>query len=90
MSTSTSSGPLDQPVTLHVWKEKYRHADEQSPSDTFRRVVAGVYAKDDPAHAEEALAALEARDAGRLSEVLGRHLKKAWERVSETLEGSSR
>ena len=39
---------------------------------------------------EEMVAALEARDAGRLSEVLGRHLKKAWERVSETLEGSSR
>ncbi|MFB9791833.1 GntR family transcriptional regulator [Shinella granuli] len=39
---------------------------------------------------EEMVAALEARDADRLSEVLGRHLKKAWERVSETLEGAGR
>ncbi|TCU57508.1 ribonucleoside-diphosphate reductase class II [Novosphingobium sp. PhB57] len=77
----TSSGPLDQPVTLHVWKEKYRHADEQSPSDTFRRVVAGVYARDDAAHAAEALAALEARDwvpGGRIFAGAGTGKRVTW------------
>ena len=34
---------------------------------------------------EEMMTALEARDADRLSEVLGRHLYKAWERVSGSL-----
>ncbi len=34
---------------------------------------------------EEMIEALEARDATRLSEVLGRHLTKAWERVRDTL-----
>lgn len=36
---------------------------------------------------EEMVSALEARDADRLSEILGRHLRMAWERVSETFEG---
>ncbi|RQP15679.1 MAG: GntR family transcriptional regulator, partial [Brucella intermedia] len=31
------------------------------------------------------ITALEARDAERLSEVLGRHLAKAWERVRDTM-----
>ncbi len=34
---------------------------------------------------EEMIVALEARDADRLSEVLGRHLAKAWERVREAV-----
>jgi DNA-binding GntR family transcriptional regulator len=34
---------------------------------------------------EEMISALEARDKGRLSEVLGRHLMNAWERVREGL-----
>ncbi len=31
------------------------------------------------------ITALEARNAERLSEVLGRHLTKAWERVRDTM-----
>ncbi|MEY9625878.1 GntR family transcriptional regulator [Sinorhizobium fredii] len=34
---------------------------------------------------EEMIAALEARDQARLSEVLGRHLTKAWERVRDSV-----
>ena len=34
---------------------------------------------------EEMIAALEARNAERLSEVLGRHLTKAWERVRDSM-----
>ena len=34
---------------------------------------------------EEMITALEARNAERLSEVLGRHLTKAWERVRDTM-----
>ncbi|WP_443478622.1 adenosylcobalamin-dependent ribonucleoside-diphosphate reductase [Novosphingobium aerophilum] len=93
MSISNSPGPLDQPVTLHVWKEKYRHADEQSPSDTFRRVVAGVYAKDDGAHAAQALAALEARDwvpGGRIFAGAGTGKRVTWINcfVSPTIQDS--
>ena len=33
----------------------------------------------------EMIEALEARDATRLSEVLGRHLTKAWERVRDSM-----
>lgn len=93
MPAPISSGPLDQPVTLHVWKEKYRHADEQSPSDTFRRVVVGVYAKDDPAHAAQALAALEARDwvpGGRIFAGAGTGKRVTWINcfVSPTIQDS--
>ncbi|AUX79676.1 MULTISPECIES: GntR family transcriptional regulator [Sinorhizobium] len=34
---------------------------------------------------EEMIATLEARDKGKLSEVLGRHLTKAWERVRDSV-----
>ena len=34
---------------------------------------------------EEMIVALEARDAAKLSEVLGRHLRKAWDRVRDSL-----
>nr|WP_247876740.1 FCD domain-containing protein [Ochrobactrum sp. CM-21-5] len=34
---------------------------------------------------EEWITALESRDTARLSEVLGRHLTKAWERVRDAI-----
>lgn len=78
---SPTAGPLEQPVTVHIWREKYRHGTEATPSDTFRRVVAGVYAKDHPDHAAEALAALEARDwvpGGRIFAGAGTDKRVTW------------
>nr|WP_199743322.1 adenosylcobalamin-dependent ribonucleoside-diphosphate reductase [Sphingomonas ginsenosidivorax] len=85
-------GPLDQPVTVHIWREKYRHADEASPSATFKRVVDGVYAQDAD-HASKGLAALEARDwvpGGRIFAGAGTNKRVTWINcfVSPTIQDS--
>ncbi|AXB78462.1 adenosylcobalamin-dependent ribonucleoside-diphosphate reductase [Novosphingobium sp. P6W] len=92
MTGIDSQGPLDQPVTVHIWREKYRHGDEATPSDTFRRVIAGVYARD-MQHAAEALAALEARDwvpGGRIFAGAGTAKRVTWINcfVSPTIQDS--
>ena len=38
---------------------------------------------------QDMIKALEARDAQRMSDVLGRHLTQAWIRVRDNLEGAS-
>ncbi|RZL29030.1 MAG: adenosylcobalamin-dependent ribonucleoside-diphosphate reductase [Sphingomonas sp.] len=86
-------GPLDQPVTVHIWREKYRHGNETMPSDTFARVVGGVYANDDTKQAAEALAALEARDwvpGGRIFAGAGTAKRVTWINcfVSPTIQDS--
>jgi ribonucleoside-diphosphate reductase alpha chain len=35
-----------QPIVHDIWKEKYRHGEEASINDTFKRMVEGVYALD--------------------------------------------
>jgi ribonucleoside-diphosphate reductase alpha chain len=78
---NAAPGPLGQPVTVHIWKEKYRHEDEATPSETFRRVIDGVYALDTPAEAEHALEALEARDwvpGGRIFAGAGTGKRVTW------------
>ncbi|MBE2992517.1 adenosylcobalamin-dependent ribonucleoside-diphosphate reductase [Sphingomonas sp. CFBP 13603] len=86
-------GPLDQPVTVHIWREKYRHGSEATPSETFARVVGGVYANDDAAQAAKALAALEARDwvpGGRIFAGAGTTKRVTWINcfVSPTIQDS--
>ncbi|SEN32085.1 ribonucleoside-diphosphate reductase class II [Sphingomonas gellani] len=82
--TDTATGPLAQPITTHIWREKYRHADEASVSETFRRVVAGVYANDSAEERDRALAALaalEARDwvpGGRIFAGAGTGKRVTW------------
>lgn len=93
MTEEERGGPLEQPVTLHVWKEKYRQPGEDSPSDTFRRVVEGVYAHDEPEEAARALAALEARDwvpGGRIFAGAGTGKRVTWINcfVSPTIQDS--
>ncbi|TXC68067.1 adenosylcobalamin-dependent ribonucleoside-diphosphate reductase [Sphingomonas ginsenosidivorax] len=83
---------MDQPVTVHIWREKYRHADEASPSATFKRVVDGVYAQDAD-HASKGLAALEARDwvpGGRIFAGAGTNKRVTWINcfVSPTIQDS--
>lgn len=90
--TNTHAGPLDQPVTVHIWREKYRHGNEATPSATFARVVDGVYAKD-AAHAASGLAALEARDwvpGGRIFAGAGTGKRVTWINcfVSPTIQDS--
>jgi ribonucleoside-diphosphate reductase alpha chain len=90
--TNTHAGPLDQPVTVHIWREKYRHGNEATPSATFARVVDGVYAKD-AAHAATGLAALEARDwvpGGRIFAGAGTGKRVTWINcfVSPTIQDS--
>lgn len=92
MTDNITTGPLDQPVTTHIWREKYRHGDEATPSDTFARVIAGVYAHD-PDHAAEALAALERRDwvpGGRIFAGAGTGKRVTWINcfVSPTIQDS--
>jgi ribonucleoside-diphosphate reductase alpha chain len=89
---SAQLGPLDQPVTVHIWREKYRHGDEATPSATFARVVSGVYAVDGE-HAAGALAALEARDwvpGGRIFAGAGTGKRVTWINcfVSPTIQDS--
>ena len=93
MTFDTAMGPLDQPVTVHIWREKYRHGNETTPSDTFARVVGGVYANDDTKQAAEALAALEARDwvpGGRIFAGAGTAKRVTWINcfVSPTIQDS--
>lgn len=93
MTFDTAMGPLDQPVTVHIWREKYRHGNETMPSDTFARVVGGVYANDDTKQAAEALAALEARDwvpGGRIFAGAGTAKRVTWINcfVSPTIQDS--
>jgi len=93
MSKIDAIGPLEQPVTLHIWREKYRHGEEASPSDTFARVVRGVYAKDSAEEAARALAALEARDwvpGGRILAGAGTDKRVTWINcfVSPTIQDS--
>ncbi|WP_267395958.1 MULTISPECIES: adenosylcobalamin-dependent ribonucleoside-diphosphate reductase [unclassified Sphingomonas] len=90
--TNTHAGPLDQPVTVHIWREKYRHGNEATPSDTFARVVGGVYGQDQ-AHAATGLAALEARDwvpGGRIFAGAGTGKRVTWINcfVSPTIQDS--
>ena len=87
------SGPLAQPVTVHIWREKYRHGEEATPSETFARVIRGVYAKDDGDHAAHALAALERRDwvpGGRIFAGAGTDKRVTWINcfVSPTIQDS--
>ena len=87
------SGPLQQPVTLHVWREKYRHDGESSPSQTFARVVRGVYAKDTAEATADALNAIEARDwvpGGRIFAGAGTQKRVTWINcfVSPTIQDS--
>lgn len=67
--------PKMQPIAEFVWNDKYRFfksdgtTDEQTPEDSFRRVVKGIYANDKPEYAEQALQAMIRRDwmpAGRI------------------------
>ncbi|MBD8735356.1 adenosylcobalamin-dependent ribonucleoside-diphosphate reductase [Sphingomonas sp. CFBP 13706] len=93
MITDNVLGPLDQTVTVHIWREKYRHGSEATPSDTFVRVVGGVYAKDDAAQGAKALAALEARDwvpGGRIFAGAGTTKRVTWINcfVSPTIQDS--
>jgi len=93
MTFDTAMGPLDQPVTVHIWREKYRHGNETTPSDTFARVVGGVYANDNTKQAAEALAALEARDwvpGGRIFAGAGTAKRVTWINcfVSPTIQDS--
>jgi ribonucleoside-diphosphate reductase alpha chain len=93
MTFDTAMGPLDQPVTVHIWREKYRHGTEATPSDTFARVVGGVYANDDTQQAAEALAALEGRDwvpGGRIFAGAGTAKRVTWINcfVSPTIQDS--
>lgn len=47
-------------ITLDVWRNKYRHYEEEHPFDSMRRVVEGVYAKDDNKQAKrDALEAMQ-------------------------------
>lgn len=81
MTTIPNQGPLQQPITIHVWREKYRYNEEQTPSETFLRVIGGVYAKDDAKEATRALEALEARDwvpGGRILAGAGTHKRVTW------------
>lgn len=81
MSAPQTQGPLQQPITIHVWREKYRYDEEQTPSDTFRRVVAGVYGKDSAKEAKRAFAALESRDwvpGGRILAGAGTDKRVTW------------
>ncbi len=92
MTSTPHQGPLDQPVTVHIWREKYRHGDEATPSETFARVIGGVYAKD-AAAASSALAALEARDwvpGGRIFAGAGTAKRVTWINcfVSPTIQDS--
>ena len=93
MSSTIAHGPLDQPVTTHIWREKYRHGDEATPADTFARVVRGVYANDATAQADTALAALNARDwvpGGRIFAGAGTGKRVTWINcfVSPTIQDS--
>jgi ribonucleoside-diphosphate reductase alpha chain len=93
MTPTDQQGPLDQPVTVHIWREKYRHGNEATPSDTFARVIGGVYAKDTPEAAAAALAALEARDwvpGGRIFAGAGTNKRVTWINcfVSPTIQDS--
>lgn len=81
MTLALQDSPLEQPVTVHIWKEKYRHGSEATPTDTFRRVVRGVYANDTADAAESALAALMARDwvpGGRIFAGAGTNKRVTW------------
>jgi len=93
MAATEQSGPFGQPVTVHIWNEKYRHGGEATPSDTFARVIGGVYAKDNPEQASRALAALEARDwvpGGRIFAGAGTGKRVTWINcfVSPTIQDS--
>ncbi len=47
-------------LTMDIWRDKYRHGDEDHPFDSMRRVVEGVYAKDPDKDAKrDALEAME-------------------------------
>lgn len=43
----------DQTICRDVWQDKYRFEREASPTDTFERVVQGVYAKDPNEHEKD-------------------------------------
>ena len=91
--TDTATGPLGQPITTHIWREKYRHGDEAAMTDTFRRVVNGVYANDREDERERAFAALEARDwvpGGRIFAGAGTGKRVTWINcfVSPTIQDS--
>ncbi len=91
--TDTATGPLGQPITIHIWREKYRHGEEATPSDSFRRVVNGVYAGDSAEERDRALAALEARDwvpGGRIFAGAGTGKRVTWINcfVSPTIQDS--
>jgi ribonucleoside-diphosphate reductase alpha chain len=80
--------PPAQPIVDVIWREKYRHvrpdgtSEEQTKSDTHRRVVRGVY-KDDPSNsaAQAALEAMERGDfvpAGRIHAGAGTDKRVTW------------
>ncbi len=74
------AGPLSQPITEHIWREKYRNGDEANPEATFARVAKGVYANDN-GHMQAAIDAMEARDwmpGGRIFAGAGTNKRVTW------------
>ena len=47
-----------QPITQHVWQEKYRYGEEEAPEQSMQRVCRGVYANDTPHYRNEAFDAM--------------------------------
>lgn len=79
-SNLAEDGPLQQPITEHIWREKYRYGDESTPEASFQRVARGVYANDND-HLKEAVAAMEARDwmpGGRIFAGAGTQKRVTW------------
>lgn len=85
-------GPLQQPITVDIWREKYRYGEEASPEETFVRVAKGVYAHD-TSHIAEAVASMKARDwmpGGRIFAGAGTLKRVTWINcfVSPTIQDS--
>lgn len=88
------TSPFEQRITTHIWREKYRHADEASPQESFLRVAAGVYEKDENTvarkDAEKALVAREWLPGGRILAGAGTNKRVTWINcfVSPTIQDS--
>lgn len=67
----------DVHATLQTRLKRIRYVGHEGPEKWAKAIAEHV----------EMIEALEARDVHRLSDVVGRHLTKAWERVKDSLEG---
>lgn len=88
------ASPLSQPITEHIWREKYRYGDEATPDATFQRVANGVYENDnEQIHLRAAFEAMQARDwmpGGRIFAGAGTPKRVTWINcfVSPTIQDS--